>query len=58
LVVGFSSIKLPTGVVIAAVQRGDAIQTVDPSFLLVGGDIVYLVGETNLLDEASKVIGG
>lgn len=54
----FSSINLPAGVVIAAVQRGDAIQTTDPSFLLVGGDIVYMVGETSLLDEASKVIGG
>ncbi|MCU0630026.1 MAG: hypothetical protein MUF37_02590 [Methanoregulaceae archaeon] len=53
-----SGIKLPAGVVLAAVQRGDAIQTTDPSFVLVGGDIVYLVGETSLLDEATKVIGG
>jgi len=53
-----SSIKLPKGVVLAAVQRGDAIQTTDPSFVLVGGDVVYLVGESSLLDEASKVIGG
>ena len=53
-----SSIILPMGVVLAAVQRGDAIQTTDPSFVLVGGDIVYLVGESSLLDEAAKVIGG
>jgi len=53
-----SSIKLPNGVVLAAVQRGDAIQTTDPSFVLVGGDVVYLVGESSLLDEASTVIGG
>ncbi|MEI6292169.1 MAG: TrkA C-terminal domain-containing protein [Methanomicrobiales archaeon] len=53
-----SGIKLPAGVVLAAVQRGDAIQTTDPSFVLVGGDVVYLVGESSLLDEASKVIGG
>jgi uncharacterized protein with PhoU and TrkA domain len=53
-----SGITMPKGVVLAAVQRGDAIQTTDPSFLLVTGDIVYLVGDTNLLDEASKVIGG
>jgi uncharacterized protein with PhoU and TrkA domain len=53
-----SKIKLPKGVVLAAVQRGDAIQTTDPSFILVGGDVVYLVGESSLLDEASKVIGG
>jgi hypothetical protein len=53
-----SSIQLPKGVVLASVQRGDAIQTTDPSFILLGGDIVYLVGESTLLDEASKVIGG
>jgi hypothetical protein len=53
-----SSIKLPKGVVLAAVQRGDAIQTTDPSFILVSGDTVYLVGETKLLDEAFRVIGG
>lgn len=53
-----SGIVLPKGVVIAAVQRGDAIQTTDPSFLLIGGDIIYLVGDSSLLDEASKVIGG
>jgi hypothetical protein len=53
-----SGIKLPKGVVLAAVQRGDAIQTTDPSFVLVSGDTVYLVGESILLDEASKVIGG
>jgi Trk K+ transport system NAD-binding subunit len=53
-----SSIVIPKGVVIAAVQRGDAIQTTDPSFLLIGGDIIYLVGDSSLLDEASKVIGG
>ena len=53
-----SSIKLPNGVVLAAVQRGDAIQTTDPSFVLVGGDVVYVVGESSLLDEASRVIGG
>jgi len=53
-----SSIKLPKGVVLAAVQRGDAIQTTDSSFILVSGDTVYLVGESSLLDEASKVIGG
>ena len=53
-----SGIVLPKGVVIAAVQRGDAIQTTDPSFVLVGGDIIYLVGDSGLLDEASKVIGG
>jgi hypothetical protein len=52
-----SSIILPKGVVIAAVQRGDAIQTTDPSFVLVGGDVVYLVGESSLLDEASRIIG-
>lgn len=53
-----SSINLPKGIVLAAVQRGDAIQTTDPSFILIGGDIAYLVGESSLLDEASKVIGG
>ncbi|MEI6840444.1 MAG: TrkA C-terminal domain-containing protein [Methanomicrobiales archaeon] len=53
-----SSIILPKGVVLAAVQRGDTIQTTDPSFVLVSGDTVYLVGESSLLDEASKVIGG
>jgi uncharacterized transporter YbjL len=53
-----SSIKLPKGVVIAAVQRGDAIQTTDPTFVLVGGDTIYLVGDSSLLDEASRVIGG
>ena len=53
-----SAISLPKGVVLAAVQRGDAIQTTDPSFVLVSGDTVYLVGETTLLDEATKVIGG
>jgi hypothetical protein len=53
-----SAISMPKGVVLAAVQRGDAIQTTDSSFLLVTGDIVYLVGESTLLDEASKVIGG
>ncbi|MCX6699294.1 MAG: hypothetical protein NTV68_05110 [Methanomicrobiales archaeon] len=53
-----SSIILPKGVVLAAVQRGDAIQTTDSSFVLVSGDTVYLVGESHLLDEASKVIGG
>jgi Trk K+ transport system NAD-binding subunit len=53
-----SSIKLPNGVVIAAVQRGDAIQTTDPTFVLVGGDTIYLVGDISLLDEASRVIGG
>ena len=52
-----SSIKLPTGVVLAAVQRGNAIQTTDPSFVLIGGDVVYLVGESGLLDEASRIIG-
>ena len=52
-----SSIILPKGVVIAAVQRGDAIQTIDQSFVLVGGDIIYLVGESSLLDEATTVIG-
>ena len=53
-----SGIILPKGVVLAAVQRGDAIQTTDSSFVLVSGDTVYLVGESSLLDEASKVIGG
>jgi Trk K+ transport system NAD-binding subunit len=53
-----SSITLPKGVVIAAVQRGDAIQTTDPTFVLVGGDTIYLVGDSSLLDEASRVIGG
>ena len=53
-----SSIILPEGVVIAAVQRGDAIQTTNPSFILISGDTIYLVGESSLLDEASKVIGG
>jgi hypothetical protein len=52
------TIMLPKGVVIAAVQRGDAIQTTDPSFILVSGDTVYLVGKSNLLDDATKVIGG
>ncbi len=52
-----SGIKLPDGVVLAAVQRGDAIQTTDPSFVLIGGDVVYLVGESSLLDEASRIIG-
>ncbi len=52
------SIDMPAGVVIAAVQRGDAIQTTDPSFVLVSGDTVYLVGKSALLDEAAKVIGG
>jgi hypothetical protein len=51
-------VVLPKGVVLAAVQRGNAIQTTDPSFILISGDIVYLVGESGLLDEASKVIGG
>ena len=53
-----SSIVLPKGVVLAAVQRGNSIQTTDPSFLLLTGDIVYLVGEISLLDEAAKKIGG
>lgn len=53
-----SGITLPKGVVLAAVQRGDAIQTTDPSFVVVGGDVIYLVGDSSLLDEASKVIGG
>jgi len=53
-----STINFPKGVVLAAVQRGDAIQTTDPSFVVVGGDTLYLVGETALLDEAAKVIGG
>jgi Trk K+ transport system NAD-binding subunit len=53
-----SAIDLPKGVIIAAVQRGDSIQTTDRSFLLLAGDIVYLVGESNLLDQAAKTIGG
>ena len=53
-----STIDLPDGVVLAAVQRGDSIQTTTPSFLLMTGDIVYLVGDTSLLDESSKIIGG
>lgn len=53
-----STITIPKGVVIAAVQRGDAIQTTDPSFVLVSGDTVYLVGDSTLLDEASRIIGG
>jgi hypothetical protein len=53
-----STIDLPDGVVLAAVQRGDSIQTTNPSFLLVTGDIVYLVGDSSLLDESSKIIGG
>jgi len=53
-----SAMSLPKGVVLAAVQRGDAIQTTDSSFILLSGDIVYLVGHSNLLDDASKVIGG
>jgi hypothetical protein len=53
-----SAIALPKGVVLAAVQRGDSIQTTDRSFLLLTGDIVYLVGDSNLLDEAAKTIGG
>jgi len=53
-----STIDLPEGVVLAAVQRGDSIQTTTPSFLLLTGDIVYLVGDSSLLDESSKVIGG
>ncbi|MDD1719931.1 MAG: TrkA C-terminal domain-containing protein [Methanoregulaceae archaeon] len=53
-----SAVSLPRGVVLAAVQRGDAIQTTEPTFLLVSGDIVYLVGESRLLDEAARVIGG
>jgi TrkA-C domain len=53
-----SAIKLPKGVVLAAVQRGNAIQTTDPSLVLVSNDIVYLVGESSLLDEAARMIGG
>jgi hypothetical protein len=53
-----STIDLPDGIVLAAVQRGDSIQTTTPSFLLMTGDIVYLVGESGLLDESSKIIGG
>jgi hypothetical protein len=53
-----SSITLPKGVVLAAVQRGDAIQTTDSSFVLLSGDIVYFVGHSNLLDDAARVIGG
>jgi len=53
-----SAMALPKGVVLAAVQRGDAIQTTDSSFVLLSGDIVYLVGHSNLLDDASRVIGG
>ncbi len=53
-----SSITIPKGIIIAAVQRGDAIQTTDPSFILISGDTVYLVGDSSLLDEAAKVIGG
>jgi hypothetical protein len=53
-----STIDLPDGVVLAAVQRGDSIQTTNPSFLLVTGDIVYLVGDSSLLDESAKIIGG
>lgn len=53
-----SGITLPKGVVLAAVQRGDAIQTTDPSFVVIGGDVIYLVGESSLLDEASRIIGG
>lgn len=52
------TITTPKGVVIAAVQRGDSIQTTDSSFILLSGDTVYLVGKSNLLDEATKVIGG
>ena len=53
-----SAVGLPKGVVLAAVQRGDSIQTTDPSFLLLAGDIVYLVGDSSLLDAAAKTIGG
>ncbi|HVP94232.1 MAG TPA: TrkA C-terminal domain-containing protein [Methanoregulaceae archaeon] len=54
-----SAIVIPKGVVLAAVQRGDSIQTTDPSFLLLSGDIVYLVGDESLiLDKAAKMIGG
>ncbi|MDD1748278.1 MAG: hypothetical protein LUO89_00210, partial [Methanothrix sp.] len=53
-----NTITVPKGVVIAAVQRGDAIQTIDTSFILLSGDTVYLVGKSNLLDEATRVIGG
>ncbi len=53
-----TSITVPNGVVIAAVQRGDAIQTIDSSFVLLSGDTVYLVGKSTLLDDATKVIEG
>lgn len=52
-----AGIKLPTGVVVAAIRRGDDVLMHGPSLAVLAGDTVFLVGKEPGLSEAAQIIG-
>jgi hypothetical protein len=52
-----SGIKIPAGVTVAAVKRGDDVLIHQPTLAILAGDTVFLIGSEPGLSEAVKVIG-
>lgn len=52
-----SGIKLPAGVTVAAVKRGDDVLIHQATLTILGGDTVFVIGSEPGLSEAVKVIG-
>jgi hypothetical protein len=52
-----SAIKLPEGILVTAIRRGDEVLIYGPSLAVLGGDTVFIIGKEPGLSEAAKVIG-